>query len=92
VTCISLAHGPRHATPRDTRPKTPLDPNRTIKRGKQIWEAVSADGVYAYIRMEDTTTTWAVRHLPTGHVFDDVFGTLPGARRWTWGNPTPPAA
>lgn len=64
-----------------------LDPAHTQRRplirggSPQIWQALSADGMWRYERVDDTGTPWMVTHLPTGATMS--FGTLPDARRWT---------
>jgi hypothetical protein len=74
---------------RDTRPMTPLDPTRTrraptYRAGKrQIWEAVSRDGRWAYVRMEMPGSPWVITNLKTEQTRPDFFGTLSAARRET---------
>lgn len=67
---------------------TALDPTKTIRyRGRtgrpEIREAVSADGVWTYIRLEERGTPWDVEHNPTGRVLRYAATSLPSARRST---------
>lgn len=50
-------------------------------RSMEIWEAVSADGVWLYLRTEEAGTPWTVTHVPTGRW--TLYGSLPKARRAT---------
>lgn len=47
-----------------------------------IWLAESADGCWAYERVDDARTTWTVTHIPSGEV-RECFPTLDHARTWT---------
>lgn len=47
----------------------------------EIWQAVSADGLWLYDRTETESTPWVTTYQPTGQ--DTYFGNLPEARRWT---------
>ena len=47
----------------------------------EIWQAVSDDHRWAYLRAETPTTPWEVIYLPTGQ--ETLFTNLPEARRWT---------
>jgi hypothetical protein len=67
---------------------TPLDPARTVRHrnfsrpGGQVWGAASADGRWAYRRLEETGTPWVV--LVDGSEWGGQwFGTLASARRAT---------
>lgn len=74
---------------RTQTPATPLDPAstewaRNLRSGRrERWSVESRDGRFRYTRGEETNTWWRVTYLPTGHVYDDLFSTLAGARRWT---------
>ena len=81
---------PRKTAParRPRRELTPLDPAKTKKYarfnrpGSEVWEAASADGVWAYNRIEIPGTPWAVTHIPTG-IEAMQHGSLPNARAAT---------
>lgn len=65
---------------------TPLDATKTVRRPgrshhQEIWEATSADGQWAYARIETSGTPWIARNTTTGA--EDWFGSLSAARRWT---------
>lgn len=47
----------------------------------EVWYAESADGLWTYTRVEETTTPWEVVYLPTGQCA--TFTTLGAGRRWT---------
>lgn len=50
--------------------------------GDEVWEAISADGLWSYVRVDgEAGTPWAVTYLPTGQTA--TFPSLPKARRWT---------
>lgn len=94
------ARGPAR---RDTSPLTPLD--RASKqyratftaptRGdgvtkRELWSAMSTDGVWAYVRVDDDGTPWMGIFRPTGQY--RCYGTISEARRATAatnGAPTP---
>lgn len=69
------------------RALTALDPNTLVRRrplnggAAQIRDAVSADGVWRYHRVEMVGTPWRVEHLPSGR--DTWFDSLPESRAWT---------
>lgn len=46
------------------------------------WEAVSDDGLWAYLRQEISGTPWSVQHVPSG-IETDWYGSLPAAREAT---------
>lgn len=64
-------------TPIKVREQT-LNP-RTGRR--EIWDAVSADGIWTYVRLELPGTPWEVTHVPTGRSY--WIGSLPQARAKT---------
>lgn len=68
---------------------TKLDPAKTIKWGRQTWEAGSADHRFAYIRLEIPGTPWAVYDVSDGRPASSQdtdlgwFSTLAKARAYT---------
>jgi hypothetical protein len=75
-------------TRRPRRELTPLDAARTkryasfSRPGAEIWEAASEDGTWAYNRIEEAGTPWAVTHLPTS-LEAGQHSSLPNARAAT---------
>lgn len=71
-----------------SQPTTPVRITRrhpSIRTGRlEAWEAVSVDGDYTYVRIEDTGTPWAVEHVPT-RTDCGLWPSLPKARRATAG-------
>jgi hypothetical protein len=63
---------------------TPLDPDRMVRRPNrrgraELWEAISADGDWAYIREESAGTYWHIEHLPTERVYAFAATTIASA-------------
>ncbi len=52
------------------------------RRGPEIRYCESTDGAWSYTRIEDGSTTWVVRHLPSGRALD-FEPSLPVARQGT---------
>jgi hypothetical protein len=69
------------------KPNTPRTPIKDVVRWPnlrgqmEIWEAVSADDVWTYQRLEIPGTPWEVTHVPTGRSY--WVGSLPKARAAT---------
>jgi hypothetical protein len=55
-------------------------PSRSGRR--QCWAARTKDGIWAFAREEDKTTSWTVRHLPTKTVTEGFFGSLRQCRAY----------
>lgn len=62
-----------------------LDPTRTVRRQnlrtgrRETWEAVSADGLWTFRRLEEPSTPWAAFHEGIGFV--GYFNSLRGCRQ-----------
>jgi hypothetical protein len=46
------------------------------------WCRRTKDGIWAFAREEDSTTSWTVRHLPTKTVTENSFGSLRQCRAY----------
>jgi len=57
-----------------------LLPSRGGRR--QCWAATTTDGIWAFAREEDGTTSWTVRHLPTKTVVTGCLGSLRQCRAY----------
>jgi hypothetical protein len=70
-------------------PMTPLDPKRKTRFQRmstgrfEVWGAVSKDGVWKYVRLDDVGTPWEVEHVESGRRLRSWFGSLAQARRAT---------
>lgn len=75
---------------------TRLDPARTVRRrnfgraGSQMWGAASADGLWAYQRLEEPGTPWVVLDAGGAEWGEAWFRTLGKAREATAAHDTKP--
>lgn len=65
-------------------PLAPVDKAMLPSRGgrRQCWSATTKDGTWGFAREEDRTTSWTVRHLPTGTVTAEYLGSLTDCRAY----------
>jgi hypothetical protein len=75
---MSAPAAPRPRTRRQKIPLAPVDKTYLLSRGgrRQCWAATTKDKEWDFTREEDGTTSWTVKHRPTGIVVDTCIGTL----------------